>query len=273
MSVTSVVTHSGESGLTWGELNHELELMHPTPKIGGALRFWREFETTAPEELTTGAMLIHAPKEPFVPEGAQGTPVVGIGGVYTGSLMEGEKTLAPLRQFGPPAADLFEPMPFTAAVSFADFLFPRGFFNYWKSAFLTELSDGAIDTVVEFYKRAPSPMTVIVLEHNGDGAMSRVDESKTAFGYRNWPYNFLVTSIWADPADTDINIQWTRELWDAMQPFLADAVYVNYIGDEDEDRVRGAYPSATYERLVALKTKYDPTNLFRMNQNIKPLAS
>lgn len=248
-------------------------VMHPTPKIGGALRFWREFETTAPEELTTGAMLIHAPKEPFVPEEAQGTPVVGIGGVYTGSLMEGEKALAPLRQFGPPVADLFEPMPFTAAVSFADFLFPRGFFNYWKSGFLTELSDGAIDTVVEFYKRTPSPMTVIVLEHNGDGAMSRVDESKTAFGYRNWPYNFLVTSIWADPADTDINIQWTRELWDAMQPFLADAVYVNYIGDEDEDRVRGAYPSATYERLVALKTKYDPTNLFRMNQNIKPLAS
>jgi FAD/FMN-containing dehydrogenase len=163
-------------------------------------------------------------------------------------------------------------MPFTAAASMADFLFPTGFHNYWKSNFLTELSDGAIDTVVEFYERVPSPMTVIVLEHNGDGAMSRVAEDETAFGYRNWPYNFLVTSIWSDPADTEANIQWTRELWDAMQPFLADAVYVNYLGDEGEDRVRKAYPPAKYERLVALKTKYDPTNLFRMNQNIKPAA-
>ncbi len=113
-------------------------------------------------------------------------------------------------------------------------------------------------------------MTVIVLEHNGDGAMSRVPEDATAFGYRNWPYNFLVTSIWSDPADADANVQWTRELWEAMQPHLADAVYVNYLGDEGEDRVRDAYPPAKYERLVALKTKYDPTNLFRMNQNIKP---
>ncbi len=103
--------------------------------------------------------------------------------------------------------------------------------------------------------------------------MSRVGENETAFGYRNWAYNFLVTSIWTDPADTEANIQWTRELWDAMQPFLADAVYVNYLGDEGEDRVRKAYPAAKYERLVALKTQYDPTNLFRMNQNIKPAVS
>ena len=102
--------------------------------------------------------------------------------------------------------------------------------------------------------------------------MSRVDENETAFGYRNWPYNFLAMSIWADPADTDKNIHWTRELWDAMQPFFADAVYVNYLGDEGEDRVRQAYPEAKYERLVELKTKYDPTNLFRINQNIKPAA-
>jgi FAD/FMN-containing dehydrogenase len=245
-------------------------VMHPGAKMKDALRFWREFEVTAPEELTNGAMLIHAPEAPFVPEEAQGAPVVGLGGVYTGSIEKGEKALKSLREFGPPAADLFEPMPFTAAASMADFLFPKGFQNYWKSSFLTELSDSAIDTIVDFYERTPSPMTVIVLEHNGDGAMSRVPEDATAFGFRNWPYNFLVTSIWSDPADADANIQWTRELWEAMQPHLADAVYVNYLGDEGEDRVRKAYPPAKYERLVALKTECDPTNLFRINQNIKP---
>ncbi len=246
-------------------------VLHPTPRIGEALRFWRDFEADAPEELTCSAMLINAPEAPFVPNEVQGTPVVAIGGVYTGSLEAGEQALAPLRQFGPPATDLFESMPLTSAMSFGDFLFPRGFLNYWKSSFLTELSNGAIDTITDFYQRAPSPMTIIVIEHNGGGAMERVDEDATAFGYRNWPYNFLVTSIWKEPAETEANIQWTRELWDAMQPFLADAVYVNYMGDAgDEDQVRRAYPPKKYARLVALKTKYDPTNLFRMNQNIKP---
>ena len=154
----------------------------------------------------------------------------------------------------------------------ADFLFPRGFLNYWKSGFLKELSDDLIDTLVNFYERVPSPMTTIVLEHNGDGAMDRVPDDETAFGHRNWPYNFLVTSVWSDPADNDANMQWTRELWDAMQPFLAGSVYVNYLGDEGEERVKAAYSPAKYDRLVTLKTKYDPANLFRLNQNIKTAA-
>ena len=245
-------------------------VLHPGAKMKEALRFWREFEVTAPEEASLGALLIHAPPAPFVPEEAHGAPAVGLGGVYTGSIEKGEEALSSLRAYGPPAADVFEPMPFTAAASMADFLFPSGYQNYWKSSFLKGLSDSAIETIVDFYKRVPSPMTVIVLEHNGDGAMSRVAEDATAFGYRNYPYNFLVTSIWTDPAEAEANIQWTRDLWEAMQPHLADAVYVNYLGDEGEDRVRDAYPEAKYERLVALKTKYDPTNLFRMNQNIKP---
>src|SRR5439155_21388432 len=111
---------------------------------------------------------------------------------------------------------------------------------------------------------------VVVLEHNGHGAMSRIGADKTAFGYRTWPYNFLVTSIWTDPADTDTNIRWMREFFDAMQSFLAGAVYVNYLGEEGEERVRSAYSPATYARLSALKKKYDPANLFRLNQNIKP---
>jgi len=125
---------------------------------------------------------------------------------------------------------------------------------------------------VAHYAEAPSRQTIVVLEHNGDGAMSRVAEDATAFGHRRWPYNLLVTSVWRNAADAEANIAWTRRFWNAMNPFLADAVYVNYLGDEGEERVRAAY-GAKYERLVALKNKYDPTNFFRMNQNIRPSVS
>ena len=222
--------------------------------------------------MTNGALLFHAPKAPFLPEALHGAPVIGMGGVYTGDIKKGEEALRPLRAFGPPAADIFQPMPYAAAQTMADFLWPRGFHNYWKSGFLKELSDDLIDTVVSFYEKVPSPMTTIVLEHNGDGAMDRVPDDATAFGHRDRPYNFLLTSVWSDPAATDTNIRWTREFWDAMQPFLAGSVYVNYLGDEGEERVKAAYPPAKYQRLVALKMKYDPTNLFRLNQNIKPVG-
>ena len=247
-------------------------VIHPGTQATEALRAWRDYEASAPEEVTNGALLFHAPEAPFLPEAVHGTPVVGLGGVYTGDLEQGEDALRPLRAFGTPAADIFQPMPYSAAQTMADFLWPRGFHNYWKSGFLKELSDDLIETLVSFYERVPSPMTTVVLEHNGDGAMDRVPDDETAFGHRDWPYNFLLTSVWSDPADTDANMQWTREFWDAMQPFLAGSVYVNYLGDEGEDRVRAAYSPAKYERLVALKTKYDPTNLFRLNQNIKPTA-
>jgi FAD/FMN-containing dehydrogenase len=186
-----------------------------------------------------------------------------------GPLDVGEKVLRPLREFGPPAADIFQRMPYSAAQVMADFLWPAGCLNYWKSSFLHELSDAAIDTIVAHYAQAPSPRTIIVLEHNGDGAMSRIAEDVTAFGHRRWPYNLLVTSVWTNSAETEANVAWTRRFWDAMKPFLADAVYVNYLGDEGEERVRAAY-GAKYERLVALKNTYDPTNLFHMNQNIRP---
>ena len=193
-----------------------------------------------------------------------------MGGVYAGTLETGEQVLRPLREFGPPTADIFQPMPYEAAQTMADFLWPRGFYNYWKSSFLTGLVDSAIDTILDFFAQAPSARTVVVIEHNGDGAMTRVATEDTAFGHRNWPYNFLVTSIWTDPAHSEANIQWTRNFYDAMQPFLADAAYVNYLGEEGEERIRAAYTPAKYERLCALKKKYDPTNLFRLNQNFKP---
>ncbi len=245
-------------------------VIHPLARAREALQFWREYEATAPEELTAAALLFNFPDDPSVTENLRGAPVVAMGGVYAGPLEAGEKALRPLRDYGPPAADIFQPMPYSAAQKMADFLWPPDFYNYWKSSFLTGCSDGAIDIMLDFFARAPSPRTVVVIEHNGDGAMSRVAEQETAVGHRTWPYNLLLTSIWSDARDSEVNIRWTREFWDAMQPFMADAVYVNYLGEEGEERIRSAYGVAKYERLVALKKKYDPTNLFRLNQNIGP---
>jgi hypothetical protein len=154
----------------------------------------------------------------------------------------------------------------------ADFLWPRGLYGYWKSNFLKSLSDGAIDTILDFYAKSPSPRTVVVLEHDGDGAWSRVPEDATSFGHRNWPYNIVVTSMWTDPNESDANIRWTRTFWNAMKPFLAEGAYVNYLGDVEEEGVRAAY-GKKYERLAVLKQKYDPTNFFCSNQNIKPRAT
>lgn len=245
-------------------------VLHPLSAGKETLRFWRDWAPTSPEAFTGGALVFNAPAELPVPDGLRREPIVGIGGVYTDALDAADQALAPLRRFGPPAADVIRPMPYSTAQTMADFLWPPGSLNYWKSGFLKALSDEAIDTIIAFSATAPSPRTVVVIEHNGHGAMSRVGADETAFGYRDWPFNFLVTSIWTEPTDTDANIRWTREFCDAMQPFLADAVYVNYLGNEGDDRVRSAYEPAAYARLSELKKKYDPANLFQMNQNIKP---
>jgi FAD/FMN-containing dehydrogenase len=245
-------------------------VMHPLSRGTQALRFWRDFEAKAPEEVTNGALIFTAPPELPVPEEVKREPIVGLGGVYVGDLKQGEEALRPLREFGPPLVDIYQPMPYSAAQTMADFLWPRGSYNYWKSSYLKSLSDGAINTIVDFYGRAPSPRSVIVVEHNGDGAIARIPDDATAFGDRRWSFNFLITAVWIDPAETDANIRWTREFMGAMQPFLAEAVYVNYLGEVADDAgVRSAY-GGKYERLAALKAKYDPTNFFRLNQNIRP---
>ena len=245
-------------------------VLHPAAGAGGVLRRWSEFEKTSPEQLTQGALLFHFADDPSGPPQLRGAPVIGVGGVYAGPVEDGEKALAPLRAYGPPVADLFQPMPYNTAQRMADFLWPPGLHNYWKSSYLECLSDAAIDVITNFFARVPSPRTVVVLEHYGNSAMQRVPESATAFGHRGFPYNFLVTSAWSDPADTDRNIAWTREFFDAMRPFTANVAYVNYIGDEGADGLNAAYSTEKLARLAVLKMKYDPGNLFRMNQNIAP---
>ena len=178
--------------------------------------------------------------------------------------------MQPIREFGPPLADVIQPMPYSVAQTSADILWPPGHHNYWKSSYLKDLSDEAIETIVAHFATVPSPQTVIVVDHNGSGAISRVGQDETAYSHRDWTYNFIISSERANPADSEKNIRWTREFWEAMQPFVANAVYVNFTSDEGEDVVRAGYSAKTYERLVAVKNKYDPTNLFRLNHNIKP---
>ncbi len=247
-------------------------VLHPMASARQALRHFRDFEVKAPEEFSGSALLFHFPQDPSAPEPMRGAPLVGVGGVYAGPVSAGEQLVQPLRAYGSPIVDMFGAAPYNQVQRMADFAFQPGFRNYWKSGYLKTLSDDAIDTLVSFMERVPSPHTVIVLEHNGNGALERVPDSATAFGSRGWPYNFVVTSAWSASEDDNRNITWTRELFAAMRPFLAGAAYVNYLnGDEGADGIRAAYGSKV-ERLATLKLKYDPRNLFRMNQNVQPAA-
>jgi len=248
-------------------------VIHPLGAARDVLGAWRRFETTAPEEFSGSGLLLHFPQDPSAPETLRGAPVVAVGGVYAGAGPDAERGIAPLRSHGAPLADLFQATPYNQVQRMADFAFPPGLHNYWKSGYLRELSDAVIDVLVDAFAHVPSPHTVIVVEHDGDGAVDRVPEDATSFGNRRWPYNFIVTSAWSDLKDTDRNVAWTRELFAAMRPHLADAAYVNFLGgDEGTEGLRAAY-GAKLERLALLKSKFDPNNLFRMNMNVRPMAS
>lgn len=238
-------------------------VIHPLEKAREALQFFRAFTATSPDELRCVAALLTSP---------EGQPVCGIVVCYAGALEEGERVLKPLREFGPPVADQIGPMPYTVLQGMLEAGFPHGLQNYWKSNFMKELTDEAIDTMLEHFKQAPSPNSAVAIEQVG-GAVSRVPKDATAFDPRAMPYNFLIAGMWPNAADNDKGIGWVKAFWEAMQPFSSGAVYVNYLGqeaDEGAERIKAAYGAKKYERLVALKHQYDPTNLFRMNQNIKP---
>jgi FAD/FMN-containing dehydrogenase len=245
-------------------------VIHPVTSARDVLRLLRENVETVPDELTWGILLFTVPPVPFLPEKMHGVPVIAIGVCYAGPIEEGERVLKPLRDFGRPLADAIHVMPYSAAQTMADVLWPPGHHNYWKSSFLKDLSNEAIERIADHFATVPSSQTVVLVEHDGGGAISRIGRDETAYAHRDLTYNFLISSEWADHADSERNIRWTREFWEAMQPFLAKAVYVNYTSDEGDEVIKAAYAGNVYERLVALKNTYDPTNLFRLNQNIKP---
>jgi Berberine and berberine like len=177
--------------------------------------------------------------------------------------------LAPLRRFGNPVADTIGPMPYVAVQTMFDAAFPPGRPSYWKTGLTNRIDDQVITDTVEFAKQVPSRHTVIIFAEL-HGAYSRVGKTDTAYYHRDMQYDLIALSVWTDPADTERNIGWTRALFAAWEPHLARAAYVNDLGDEGEDRVRSAY-GANYPRLAALKAKYDPTDFFRLNQNINPI--
>ncbi len=233
---------------------------------------WRDYMASAPEELSSLAIFWNVPPhEPFPPE-HHGKPVLIVAAAYSGSVEDGEPVVQPLRELARPLIDLSGPWPWLGLQSGFDALFPKGELRYWKSRALGELTEAAIDEIADFASRRPTPLTDIVIWHHG-GAMSRIGETETAYGGRDAP--FLVTGEvnWTDPSQNDEAIAFGREFWAALERHSTGGVYLNFpgLGEEKEELVRAGY-GVNYERLAALKAKYDPTNLFRMNMNITPAS-
>lgn len=232
-------------------------VLHPLEKGKEVLRFYREYTSQAPDEMSAWAALLSAP---------DGSPMVAILACYIGE--QGEEVVRPLKEFGPPLMDMIQPMPYVKAQSLIDESFPKGRQNYWKAHLLRELSDDAIDALVAGFSEVASPYSSVLIEHLG-GAMSRVGKDDTAFNHRDAVYDVVIMPMWSDPAESAQHIRWADELWQATQPSSSGGVYVNYLSNEGEARIKAGY-GANYEQLVALKNKYDPMNLFCFNQNIKP---
>lgn len=241
-------------------------IIHPLDRAVELIKFYDEFTNDSPDELGSMIAFVSSP---------EGERVVAILVCYNGPTDEGERILEPLRKFGTPLADMISPMPYTQVQGMLDEGFPAGLQNYWKSNFLSGLDDKAIELIVKHVRNAPSPNSAVAIEQFG-GAVNRVGINDTAFNHRGARYNFLIVGMWPDAAAYEENVAWVRNLWDAMEPYSSGGVYVNYLGqeaDEGSDRIKAAYGPEKYERLVTLKNKYDPTNLFRLNQNIRPTVN
>jgi FAD/FMN-containing dehydrogenase len=237
-------------------------VLHPLKRGGEVLRFYRDYTGGAPDEVSAWAALMTTP---------DGDRMVAILVCCVSEPLAGERLLQPLRTFGSPLADMVQAMPYVKAQSLIDEAFPSGRFNYWKSSLLNSLDDHAIDALVSGFEGAASPYSSVLIEHLG-GAVSRVGEAEAAFPHRTAAYDVVIMPMWSDPAESAQHIQWAHDLWQNVQPSSTGGVYVNYLSNEGEDRIRAAY-GANYERLAALKNEYDPANLFCWNQNIRPSAS
>lgn len=235
-------------------------LLYSFEQASEVLKFFREFARTAPDALTLIGGFLTAP---------EGVPVFAVAVCHNGPVEEGERVLQPLRQFGSPLADHIAPMGYRQLQTMLDPALPPGRQNYVKANYLEEIADEGIDILAQGFSSVPSPYTMVLLVKLG-GAVSRTPKEDTAFYYRDAGYHFEILSSWEDPGEGESNIQWTRKLWREMRPFSSSGIYINQmIGDEGEGQVSTGYGD-NYPRLLALKKKYDPDNLFRHNQNIRP---
>jgi FAD/FMN-containing dehydrogenase len=232
------------------------------------LRFYRDFVADAPDELTTIVNLRMAPPLPFIPQEFHGRPVVTVAVCYAGEVESGERLLEPLRRCATPLVDVITPRPYTELQGIFDPSVPHGWHYRWRSWELPPLTDGAIDTLVDRAARITSPRSYIIVFQLG-GAIARGPD--TAFAQRDAAHDVNINAVWleGDP-DAHQHVQWVRDTYEALEPHSRGRVYVNFLEDEGQDRVRAAYGPARYDRLVSLKRRYDPDNLLRRNQNISP---
>jgi len=239
-------------------------IAYPFSAAWDVLRFFRDVTASLPDEFTVFGGLIHAPD-------GSGMKLVALVVCHCGPLGAGETAAQPIKKFGTPAMDVIGPMPYSQVNSMLDAAYPRGALNYWKSNFLSSLSDEAIRTMIDCFAKCPTPMGQLLLE-NFHGAVTRVGVTDTAFPHRAPGNNLLVFSEWMDPKDNNACIAWARDSYTAMQPFMGSGRYVNYLGDDEPgDPVAAAY-GPNHRRLQQVKAKYDPQNFFHMNQNIRPQA-
>lgn len=231
----------------------------PLERATEVLRFYHAFSLAAPDELRLDVVLGTSPLGPSVV----------IITCWCGPIEEGERVLKPLRAFGPPSLDTLAAVPYKTIQTLLESMgYGPGQHHYWKSSFLKELSDNAIDAIVATFQPAPTPLCLVSIEHVG-GAINRVAPTDTAFSHRHAQYNFLAAGVAVDRADAVAVTDWSRKQWDAARPYLEEGVYVNYLSEEEGvARARSAY-GVNYKRLTEIKAKYDPGNLFRLNQNVK----
>ena len=244
---------------------------YPEERASEILALWRDFMKTAPDELSGLAEFSTLPQDPSIPEQAWGRRVVALAHVYDGPADEGERVVAPLRSFGEPLVDFSGRMPYRSIQTLYDGLFPKGRDRcYWKSTYLKDLDDDVINEIISHIVQRPSEMTFASIWKFG-GAVQRVAAGATAFGDRSMPFMLSLDSIWSNAADDNANMAWTRSFWDDMQRHSTGRLYLNFPGHgEGETLVRDAFGEKSYKRLQEIKRKYDPNNLFRMNQNIVP---
>ena len=235
-------------------------VFYPAAQAGEVLRFFRDFSQTIPDELVVQCGSFATPDK---------MRVFAVAACYCGRISDGEKALKPLRAFGSPVADIMGEMSYLQLQTMFDPFFPPGRQTYVKSNFLRALNDDAVQAVAGYAGKSPSPYSFAPFVEHWHGAATRVGITDTAFPHRQHSYNLMFWSNWESPSESERNIQWTRTSWTALRPYLVEGSYGNYVSDEGDPFARAAY-GPNYDRLVALKNKYDPANFFRMNHNIKP---
>jgi FAD/FMN-containing dehydrogenase len=245
-------------------------IVFPFDRAGEVLRQYRSFVAGAPEALTVWVVLRKAPPLPFLPPEVHGKEVVILPLLYAGEVGDGQRAIEPLRRFGPIVGEHVGPMPFSAWGSAFDPLLTPGARNYWKSHDFAELSDAALDLMVDYAGRLPGPECEIFIVHL-DGAAGRVPADAMAYPHRDARFILNVHTRWRDRSDDQGFIGWARSFFEATAPYATGGVYVNFMSADEQDRVRAAY-GANYNRLAALKAKYDPSNMFQVNLNVRPAA-